>query len=225
MIELSNILNKCNNNSLVLIDELCKGTEQASSHSLTLSVINHFISEVKCKFIITTHMHSIFQDKLLKETIKKNKIAIKHMLVEIKNGKMIYKRKLVDGTSTDIYGLEIAKTLGINQNVIKNAMKYRNNFLNHSNEFVSIKKSKYNSKKYMIECEMCGVKKQNQLETHHIIEQRESNKNGYLENEMYHKNELFNLMVLCKKCHKKITFKKVKTSKKNLTSDGIVVDK
>ena len=41
---------------------------------------------------------------------------------------------------------------------------------------------------------------------------------------MYHKNELFNLMVLCKKCHKKITFKKMKTSKKKLTSKGIKVE-
>jgi len=103
-------------------------------------------------------------------------------------------------------------------------MTIRNKFLNVSNEIVSTKKSKYNSKKYMTKCELCGKKEQDELETHHIVEQKESNDDGFLEKEMYHKNELFNLMILCKKCHNKITFKKMKTSKKKLTSKGIKVE-
>jgi len=224
MIELCNILQKSNEKSLVLMDELCKGTEQASSHSLTLSVIDELVNKKKCKFIITTHMHSIFKDDLFKELIKTNKIFTKFMEVEISKGEIIYKRKLIDGCSGEIYGLEIARMLGINSNVINKAMTIRNKFLNISNEVVSTKKSKYNAKKYMIKCELCGINKQDELETHHIIEQKESNDDGFLEKEMYHKNELFNLMVLCKKCHKKITFKKMKTSKKKLTSKGIKVE-
>ena len=223
MIELCNILQKSNENSLVLMDELCKGTEQASSHSLTLSVINELVHQKKSKFIITTHMHSIFKDDLFKELMKTNKIFTKYMLVEITNGEIIYKRKLLDGCSGEIYGLEIARMLGIDSDVINKAIEIRNRFLNVSNEIVSTKKSKYNSKKYIVKCELCGVKEQDQLETHHIIEQKDSNDNGFLENEMYHKNELYNLMILCKKCHKKITFKKTKTSKKQLTSKGIKV--
>jgi len=224
MIELCNILQKSNEKSLVLMDELCKGTEQASSHSLTLSVIDELVNKKKCKFIITTHMHSIFKDDLFKELINTNKIFTKFMEVEISNGEIIYKRKLIDGCSGEIYGLEIARMLGINSSVINKAMTIRNNFLNVSNELVSTKKSKYNAKKYMTKCELCGINKQDELETHHIIEQKESNDDGFLEKEMYHKNELFNLMVLCKKCHKKITFKKMKTSKKKLTSKGIIVE-
>jgi len=224
MIELCNILQKSNNSSLVLMDELCKGTEQASSHSLTLSVINELVHMKKSKFIITTHMHSIFKDDLFKELMKTNKIFTKYMLVEFSNGEIIYKRKLIDGCSGEIYGLEIARMLGINSDVINKAMEIRNKFLNISNEIVSTKKSKYNSKKYIVKCELCGVNKQDQLETHHIIEQKDSNQDGFFEKEMYHKNELFNLMILCKKCHKKITFKKIKTSKKKLTSNGIKVE-
>ena len=224
MIELCNILQKSNEKSLVLMDELCKGTEQASSHSLTLSVINQLVNKKKCKFIITTHMHSIFKDDLFKQLIETNKIFTKYMEVEISKGEIIYKRRLIDGCSGEIYGLEIARMLGIDSDVINKAMTIRNDFLNVSNEIVSTKKSKYNSKKYMTKCELCGKKKQDELETHHIIEQKESNEDGFLENEMYHKNELFNLMVLCKKCHKKITFKKMKTSKKKLTSKGIIVE-
>ena len=224
MIELCNILQKSNEKSLVLVDELCKGTEQASSHSLTLSVIDDLVNNKKCKFIITTHMHSIFKDDLFKQLIKTNKIFTKYMEVEITKGEIIYKRKLADGSSGEIYGLEIARMLGIDSNIISKAMTIRNKFLNVSNEIVSTKKSRYNPKKYMTKCEICGKKEQDELETHHIVEQKESNDDGFLEKEMYHKNELFNLMILCKKCHKKITFKKMKTSKKKLTSQGIKVE-
>ena len=102
------------------MDELCKGTEQASSHSLTLSVIDELVNNKKCKFIITTRMHSIFKDDLFKELIKTNKIFTKFMEVDIFNGKIIYKRKL--GCSGEIYGLEIARMLGIDSNVIYKAM-------------------------------------------------------------------------------------------------------
>ena len=149
MIELCNILQKSNEKSLVLVDELCKGTEQASSHSLTLSVIDDLVNNKKCKFIITTHMHSIFKDDLFKQLIKTNKIFTKYMEVEITKGEIIYKRKLADGSSGEIYGLEIARMLGIDSNIISKAMTIRNKFLNVSNEIVSTKKSKYNSKKYM----------------------------------------------------------------------------
>jgi len=70
---------------------------------------------------------------------------------------------------------------------------------------------------------MCNKKNQSELETHHIVEQKNSNKSGIIEEESYHKNELFNLMVLCKECHKKITFGKIKTTKKIKKSSGISV--
>lgn len=222
MIELNNIIKNSNNSSLILMDELCRGTEQASSHSLTIGVIEYLL-ELDCKFIITTHMHSIFKDKNFEELKKSDKLLIQHLEVDIQNGELIYKRTLKDGVSESIYGLEIARMLGIEEKLIKRCNEIRNNYLDISNEIVSVKKSKYNSEKYLVKCELCNKKNQSELETHHIVEQKESNQEGLLENELYHKNELFNLMVLCKDCHKKITFGKMKTTKKIVSSSGIKV--
>lgn len=224
MIELNNIIKNSNDSSLILMDELCRGTEQASSHSLTIGVIEYLL-EIQSKFIITTHMHSIFNDKFFNDLKKKGKLLIKHLEVDIKNGELIYKRTLKDGISENIYGLEIARMLGIEDTLIKRCNQIRNNYLNFTNDIVSTKKSKYNSKLYLTKCSLCGKKDQNKLETHHIVEQKESNHEGLIESELYHKNELFNLMVLCTDCHKKITFGKLKTSKKLLSSNGIKVIK
>lgn len=222
MIELNNIIKNGNDSSLILMDELCRGTEQASSHSLTIGVIEYLL-KLNCKFIITTHMHSIFEDINFMKLKETNKLLIQHLEVDINNGELIYKRKLKNGISNNIYGLEIARMLGIDEGLIKKCNEIRNNYLDISNNIVSNKKSKYNSKKYLTKCEMCNKKNQSDLETHHIIEQKDSNNDGILEDELYHKNELFNLMVLCKKCHKKITFGKLKTSKKMISSNGVKV--
>lgn len=224
MIELNNIIKNSNKNSLILMDELCRGTEQASSHSLTIGVIEYLL-ELESKFIITTHMHSIFKDKNFEKLKKSEKLLIQHLEVDIQNGQLIYKRTLKDGISENIYGLEIARMLGIEEKLINRCNEIRNNYLDVSNEIVSVKKSKYNSMKYLTKCELCNKKNQSELETHHIVEQKDSNEEGLIENELYHKNELFNLMVLCKECHKKITFGKLKTSKKLLISDKIKVIK
>lgn len=224
MIELNNIIKKSNEFSLVLMDELCRGTEQPSSHSLTIGTIE-FLMKQKTKFIITTHMHSIFNDKNFIKLNNNNHLLIKHLEIDFKNGEIIYKRTLKDGLSENIYGLEIAKMLGINQDLVNRCEIIRNEYLDLSTDIVSTRKSKYNSKKYLVKCELCNKKNQSELETHHIVEQKESNEDGLIEKESYHKNELFNLMVLCKECHKKITFNKMKTSKKLLSSKGISVIK
>ena len=66
---------------------------------------------------------------------------------------------------------------------------------------LNTKQSRYNSKLYVNECQICHTKEN--LETHHIIEQQEYKKN---KNKKFHvlKNDISNLMVLCSLCHDKI---------------------
>lgn len=222
MQELNNILKKTNDKSLVLIDELCKGTEQASSHSLTISIIKELIENKKSIFILTSHMHSIFNHKIINNFKINKKLLIKHMSIKIKNNEIIYERKLLDGPSNNTYGLEIAKHLGIDNEIINNAIEIRNEFLNKSNEILPIKKSIYNNDKFMKCCEICNSEEQ--LETHHIIEQEKADENGFIKNENFHKNDIHNLCVLCNKCHKKITYGKMKITQRYNTSNGIKFD-
>jgi len=220
--ELSNILKKADNKSLILVDELCRGTEQSSSHALTISTINYLVKETKSRFVLTSHMHSIFTNNIIKNLWSNKDIMVKHMSIDIIDGEMIYKRKLVDGPSNSNYGLEIAKNLGITSSVITEAIKIRNEFLGKSNEIMTTKQSLYNKGVFMKQCELC--KSREQLETHHLIEQKEADESGFILDKNFHKNDKHNLMVLCKECHKKITFGKIKITQRVMTTKGVKFD-
>jgi DNA mismatch repair protein MutS len=178
MEELSNILKKTNENSLVLIDELCKGTEVMSATSLSIAVIKDLIDNKKSKFILTTHLHKIFTHNIIQNYIKTNDISLKHLSIEINDDEIIYTRKLKDGSCKPNYGLQIAKALGVDINIINNALKINNEFQNKTNDIVTVKRSIYNKDVFMTECNVCKITEN--LETHHIIEQKFSNKNGFI---------------------------------------------
>jgi uncharacterized metal-binding protein len=62
-----------------------------------------------------------------------------------------------------------------------------------------IKKSNYNNNVFMICCEICGVKKN--LESHHIEPQKDCDKFKSIKNPHIKRNESYNLVILCSKCH------------------------
>jgi DNA mismatch repair protein MutS len=215
--ELSNILKKADNRSLILIDELSKGTEVASAHSLTIAIIKNLIYEKKSRFILTSHLHSIFNNIIINKLWEDKEILVKHLSMDINEDNIIYTRKLTNGPSKTEYGLEIARTLGIDSIIINEAIKIRDEYLNKS-EIMTTKQSLYNSSVYMNMCEICGSNKQ--LETHHIREQNEANEDGYILDGNFHKNDKHNLSILCKECHKKITFGKIKMTQRIMTNKG-----
>ena len=62
-----------------------------------------------------------------------------------------------------------------------------------------IKKSNYNNNVYVFNCEICGNKKN--LESHHIEPQKDCDKFKSINNPHIKKNESYNLVILCSKCH------------------------
>jgi len=193
--ELRSILNRADKNSLVLVDELCRGTEHVGSVSLTTSVVQEFSEKIKNKFILTTHLHKIF------EYVEDfDNVLIKHISIKEEGGKLIYDRELQDGNSPTSYGLMVAEMMGINPRVIANAQNITKKMLSKQSKVLSTKRSRYNANLYMQECEIC--KTTNELHTHHIREQNEADENGFFDDGS-HKNHISNLQVLCRKCHEK----------------------
>lgn len=213
MIGLKRILEVSDKNTLILCDEMCKGTESKSSISLVTATLLELIKR-NSKFFFTSHLHEICEI----EQIKKNKeIKINHLSIIIKNNNIIYERKLKEGCGSELYGLEVAKNILNNFELIENAYEIRNKITNNS----TIKKSNYNKKKIMKKCEICGDNKN--LETDHIIEQKLSNEDGFLENGL-NKNHLSNLCTLCKECHLKKTYGKIKINGYKETINGKILD-
>ena len=205
--ELDAILNRFNKNTLVLADEVCKGTEHGSALSLVGAFIEKLANE-GTSFISATHLHDLAKLKSIKDL--KN-IDMLHIEVnyDYENNCIIYDRILKDGSGPSEYGLEVASFLMKSKSFIKTAQKFRKEILGES-KLQTTKKSKYNSKVFMDKCEICLHKpKPNEipLETHHINPQKDTDSRGFLlklDKSHTHKNKAGNLVTLCYECHDKI---------------------
>lgn len=118
MWEVSNILNNATSNSLVLLDEVGRGTSTYDGLSIAWSVIEYICrnSDLKCKTLFATHYHELTK---LEGEIK----GVKNYSVEVKEieNTIIFLRKIVRGGADESYGIEVAKLAGIPQEVISRA--------------------------------------------------------------------------------------------------------
>jgi len=204
MSELRTILRCANENSLILGDELCSGTEISSAISIFVAGIQK-MSECRSSYIFATHLHEIVN---YDEITNIESLKIKHMSViyNKENDCLVYDRKLKDGPGNCMYGLEVCKSLSLPLDFMENAynirMKYNKDLGEHGGgSILSLKESHFNSKKLMGLCENCGVRIGK--EVHHLQHQAIADDKGYINNNGYkiHKNNPANLLTLCEKCH------------------------
>lgn len=195
MYELKYILERSNKDTLVLCDELTSGTESQSATALVISTLIEFI-EKKTKFIITTHLHNIVSNSRLQ--IHKKCIDVLHFEMELENEKLYipniehrYNRRLLEGSGKSLYGIEIAKQIGLPESFIRRAFEIREQ---------EPQKSKYNRRLVKTECFICKSKEE--LHTHHITPQIRFETDIALK--ACNKNGLYNLVVLCKNCHEQL---------------------
>jgi DNA mismatch repair protein MutS len=204
MTELRTILRNSDHRTLVLGDELCRGTETQSATGLTIATILHLIN-TKSSFIFSTHLHHLPEIQQIKDLPEKA-LRICHLTVtyDERTKNLIYNRKLEDGPGQSIYGIEVAKSLNLDTNFINVANKIRRELVDINDELFKTQKSRYNSKVYIDSCGICGKENTSKkggkpLHTHHIREQKEADNNGFIDH--FHKNSKFNLLVLCEECH------------------------
>lgn len=204
MSELRTIHRNADNRSLVLGDELCRGTETQSGSAIAVKAIKELVGR-KSSFIFATHMHHIATDQDI--TLLGDKLRICHLVIKYDQDtkSLVFDRKIQEGPGESIYGLEVAMSLSFDPEFIKDALEIRSRMINKS-QILSTKQSRYNKKVYMDSCAICGTQpnlvKGIQLESHHIEEQAKADKNGYIDN--YHKDIVDNLIVLCESCHKNL---------------------
>lgn len=199
--ELRTILRHNGPYTLVLGDELCRGTESISGTSLTIATIQRLI-ETSTSFIFSTHMHHLLEIDNIKNLIDKS-LKIYHLSTRYDEelSEIIFERKLKDGPGSQIYGIDVCRSVGIDSKLLDQANIIRKKITNMSSLFLNDKKSRYNAMVYVDCCSLCGSNLN--LNTHHITPQSAfTEKNDKILN--FNKNENFNLIVLCEPCHKKI---------------------
>ena len=199
MSELRTILNISDCNSLILGDELCSGTESVSALSIFTAGLE-ILHDRKSTFLFSTHFHEIIK---YDEINNMNNLKIKHMEVsyDIENNNLIYDRKLRDGPGDSMYGLEVCKSLNLPDYFLNKAYNIRMKYNPEKKNILSMRTSKYNSKKVSGICELCDFNKS--TEVHHLQHRKDANPdNSYINT--FHMNHKANLINICEKCHNKI---------------------
>ena len=228
MTGLKKILNCKGPNTLILADELCRGTESYSAISIVYSTIMKLIAS-QTKFFFTTHLHQISELEQIKKISTINdsnySLQISHLSVTMKNSIICFNRKIQPTSGSPLYGLEVCKNIINDDEFINTAFQIRNSLTNNkvsiTGGIIGNKKSQYNRKKIIHHCEICNNTES--LETHHIIEQNVANEND-ITPDGYHKNNLHNLTILCNNCHLKVTLGKIITHGYIDSTNGRLLD-
>ena len=118
MLETANILNNATNNSLILLDEIGRGTSTFDGLSIAWAVAEylHDKEDVRAKTLFATHYHELTELELTMERIKNYHVSVKEWKEDI-----IFLRKIVPGASDQSYGIHVARLAGIPLPVIERA--------------------------------------------------------------------------------------------------------
>ena len=121
MSEVSNILNNATENSLIILDEVGRGTSTFDGVSIATAISEYIHEKIKAKTIFATHYHE------LTDLEKKYKNVVNYRIeVNEKNGKVIFLRNIVKGGADKSYGIEVAKLAGLPKEILKQSKKILN---------------------------------------------------------------------------------------------------
>jgi DNA mismatch repair protein MutS len=200
MTELRTILTLANENSLVLGDELCSGTESDSALSIFTAGLE-ILHERASTFLFATHFHEINKYDEIK-ALKQLKML--HMAVHYdkQSNALVYDRKLREGPGESMYGLEVCKSLHLPDAFLQRAHAIRMKYHEETQNVLSLSPTHFNAKKLVGNCQLCQENKAS--EVHHLQHQKNAKKehNNYIET--FHKNHAANLLNICEACHQKI---------------------
>ena len=118
MWEVSNILHNATPRSLVLLDEVGRGTSTYDGLSIAWAVIEHMCTDrkIKCKTLFATHYHELTKLEGTIDGVVNYRVAVRELQNEI-----IFLHKIVRGGTDQSYGIEVAKLAGLPAEVISRA--------------------------------------------------------------------------------------------------------
>lgn len=116
MNEVSNIIKSATKNSLIILDEVGRGTSTYDGLSIAWAVVEYIHEKVKAKTLFATHYHELTQ---LQE--KLDGIINLTITAEERGDDIVFLRKIVKGSTNKSYGIQVARLAGIHQDIINRA--------------------------------------------------------------------------------------------------------
>jgi len=122
MTEAANILHNATARSLVVLDELGRGTSTFDGLSLAWAITEHLAGEIKCRSLIATHYHEMTELSELMRGIKNYNVAVKeYPAADSRDEAIVFLHKIVPGGANQSYGIHVAKLAGIPKGVTARA--------------------------------------------------------------------------------------------------------
>ena len=124
MMEVANILKEATSNSLVILDEIGRGTSTYDGLSIAWAVATFMADKEKCgaKTLFATHYHELTKLEEKVDGVKNYSIAVKE-----KGEDVIFLRKIVKGGTDESYGIHVARLAGVPKEVLKDAREILKN--------------------------------------------------------------------------------------------------
>lgn len=216
MTELREVLVRADEAALVLGDEVCSGTESESATALVAATLERF--QVRgVRYIFATHLHGL---QALPTVAGLSNLKVWHLRVrhDPATGRLVYERTLQPGAGSSLYGLEVAKAMGLPEDVLESARRIRKAIAGTATEDAA-PTSSWNAAIQRRACEVCGAAIVRQLEVHHIRERATASSSGYIADGT-HMNSMRNLSVLCEGCHDKHHAGEIEVGPIQQTSEG-----
>jgi len=126
MIETANILNSASPRSLILLDEIGRGTSTFDGLSLAWSIVEYLHKHSHAKTLFATHYHELTELENVLPSVKNYNIAVREW-----NDQMIFLRKIEPGGADQSYGIQVARLAGIPEKVIRRAKEILANLEAH----------------------------------------------------------------------------------------------
>lgn len=135
MWEVSNILKNATNKSLILLDEVGRGTSTYDGLSIAWSVIEYICKnkKLKCKTLFATHYHELTKLESIIKGVKNYSVSVKEIGSDI-----VFLRKIIRGGADQSYGIEVAKLAGLPDQVIERAKEVLNSIENEKSGDIDV---------------------------------------------------------------------------------------
>jgi DNA mismatch repair protein MutS len=116
MSEVALILRAATKDSLIILDEVGRGTSTYDGLGIAWAVVEYICSSLKAKTLFATHYHELSELEGVVEGVKNYKITVKEV-----NGTIMFLRRIMRGSANKSFGIEVASLAGVPAEVTKRA--------------------------------------------------------------------------------------------------------
>lgn len=127
MIEVANIVNNATEKSLIILDEVGRGTSTFDGISIAWALAEHILNKIRARTLFATHYNELTELSLIHDGVKNYNISVREWGDEI-----IFLRKIEEGPADKSYGIQVARLAGVPDAIISRSKEVLYNLQNES---------------------------------------------------------------------------------------------